>query len=120
MIIANKVWKALESIYEGEKHAKRIKLQIWIFLFQEAKMMEDESVRTYASRIWEIIVEIKAYRGKKEEDEIIWKILKMLTPPFKKVAMMIEQVIPHVDKFLMQGLLENPQNMMFKHPTRVT
>ena len=33
------------------------------------------------------------------EDEIIWKILKTLTPPFKKTTQMIEQVIPCTEKF---------------------
>ena len=33
VITTNKVWEALEAIYEGDKHAKRIKLQNWIFYF---------------------------------------------------------------------------------------
>ena len=79
----NKVWEALETIYDGDKHSKIVKLQNWTCLFQEAKMMEDESISVYASRVSEIFVEIKGCGGKKEDDEIIWMILKTLTPPFK-------------------------------------
>ena len=83
VITTNKVCESLEAIYEGDKQSKRVKLQNWVCLFQEAKMMEDESIRTYVGRISEIVVGIKGCGGKKEYDEIIWKILKTLTPPFK-------------------------------------
>ena len=36
MVIANKVWGALEAIYEGDKNAKRIKLQNWIFFISRS------------------------------------------------------------------------------------
>ena len=38
------MWEALQVIYEGDKHYKRVKLHNWTCLFQEAKMMEDELV----------------------------------------------------------------------------
>ena len=62
-------------------------------------MMEDELVRKYVSIIYKIVVGIKGCGGKKEDDEIIWNILKTLTPPFKHVAMMIEKVIPYAEFF---------------------
>ena len=31
-------WKSLEYTFEGDVYAKRIKLQNWIWLFQDAKM----------------------------------------------------------------------------------
>ena len=66
-----KIWKALESIFEGDKHAKRTRLKNWICLFQEAKMMEDESVRNYICRISKIIAGFKVCEDTNEEDEII-------------------------------------------------
>ena len=63
-----------------------MRLQNWICAFQDAKMMEDESIRSYGGRISYIFVGIKTCGGTKEENEVIWKILKSLTPPFKKVA----------------------------------
>ena len=37
-------------------------------------MMEDELVRKYGGRVSEIVVGIKGCGGKKEYDDIIWKI----------------------------------------------
>ena len=34
----HEIWKALESNYEGDKHAKRVRLQNWICAFHDAKM----------------------------------------------------------------------------------
>ena len=46
-----------------------------ICAFQDAKMMEDESVRSYFDRISEIVAGIKACDEKKDDDEIVWKIV---------------------------------------------
>ena len=48
--------------------------------------MEDESVRNYDGRISKIVTGIRSHGGTKEDDEVIWKILKSLTPPFETVA----------------------------------
>ena len=62
-------------------------------------MMEDESVRSYVGRISEIVVGITSHDGKKYNDEVIWKILKSMTPPFKSVAQMIQLMIPCTANF---------------------
>ena len=51
--------------------------------------MENESIRTNVVRILEIIAGIRSQGGTKEDDEVILKILKSLTPPFKPVVQMI-------------------------------
>ena len=76
----------MENSFEGDEHSKKLRLQNWICAFQDAKMMEDESVRTYIGRISEITAGIKAQGGTKDDDEVIWKILKTLMPPFKLVV----------------------------------
>ena len=48
---SHEIWKALESIFEGDTHTKRVILQNWICTFQDAKMMEDESIRSYVGTI---------------------------------------------------------------------
>ena len=73
----------MENSFEGDEHSKKLRLQSWICTFQNAKMMEDESVRTYVGRILEITAGIRSQEGTKEDDEVIWKILKSLTQPFK-------------------------------------
>ena len=86
---SHEIWKALEANYEGDTHAKRARLQNLHCAFQDARMMEDEFVRSYVGRILEIVAGIRSHGGTKSDDEVIWKILKSLTPPFKTVAQMI-------------------------------
>ena len=69
------MWKALESNYESDKHAKRVRLHNWICAFQDAKMMEDESMRNYVGMISTIVARIQYHGGTKEDDKVIWKIL---------------------------------------------
>ena len=45
------IWKALENSFEGDAHSKKLRLQSWICVFQDAKMMEDEFARKYIGRI---------------------------------------------------------------------
>ena len=86
---SHEIWKALEANYEGDTHAKRVRLQNLHCAFQDARMMEDEYVRCYVGRKSEIVVGIKSHGGTKLDDEVIWKILKSLTPSLKTIAKMI-------------------------------
>ena len=43
--------------------------------------------------------------GTKEEDEVIWKILKTLTPPFKSIVQMIQLLISFTKYFTKETLL---------------
>ena len=74
---------------DGNDHARKMRLHNWICAFQDAKMMEDESIRSYVGRISKIDAGIWSHGGTKEDDEFIWKILEILTPPFNQVAQMI-------------------------------
>lgn len=46
--------------------------------------MEDEFVRSYVGSISKISVGIESYGETNKEDEILWNILKTLTPPCKR------------------------------------
>ena len=48
---SHEIWKDLEANYEGDIHVKRLRLQKFYFAFQDARMMEDESIRSYVGRI---------------------------------------------------------------------
>ena len=51
LVTSYEIWKALESTFESDDHAKRMRLENWIFAFQDARMMEDEFVTSYVCRI---------------------------------------------------------------------
>ena len=63
-----------------------MRLKSWICAYQDTKMMEDESVRSYIGWILEMVVGIQSHGGTKDDDEVIWKILKSLKPPFKPIV----------------------------------
>ena len=91
--------KLLKTSHEGDTHEKRVRLQNLYCTFQDARMMEDESIRSYVGRISEIVAGITSHDGKKSDDEVIWKILKIMTPPFKTVTQMIQLMIPCTKNF---------------------
>ena len=59
------------KIFEGDVYAQRIILQNLICLFQDDKMMEDESIRSYNGKIFEIVAGIRSHGGTKLDDEVI-------------------------------------------------
>ena len=73
----------METSFEGDAHSKKLRLQNWICAFQDVKMMEDEFVRTYGGKISKTTTCIRSQGNTKEDDEVIYKILNSLTPPFK-------------------------------------
>ena len=76
----------MENSFEGDVHSKKLRLQSWICVFQDATIKEDESVRTNIIRISEITIDIRSQGGTNEGDEVIWKILKRLTLLFKPIV----------------------------------
>ena len=105
LVTSHLIWKALENSFEGDEHSKKLRLQNWTCVFQDAKMMEDESIRTYIGRISEIIIDIKSQRGTEDDDEVIWKILKTLIPPFKSTVQMIQLLISCTKDFTKETFL---------------
>ena len=97
--------KALEANYVVDTCIKRVRLQNLHCAFQDARIMEDESMRRYIGRISEIVVAIRSHGGTKLDDEVIWKILRSLTPPFKTIAQMIQLMIPCTENFTKETLL---------------
>ena len=102
---SHEIWKALEENYEGDTHAKRVRLHNLICAFQDTRMMENESIRSYIGRRSEIVVGIISHGGTKLDDEVIWKMFKSLTPPFKTIRQMIQLMIPCTENFTKEILL---------------
>ena len=95
----------MENSFEGDEHSKNFRLQYWICAFQDAKMMEDEFLRTYIGRILEITIGIKAQGETKDDNEFLWKILKTLTLPFKSLVQMIQLLISCTKDFTKEKFL---------------
>ena len=71
LITSHMILKALENSFEGDEHSKKLRLQSQICAYQDAKMMGDESIRTYVGRISEFTAGIRSQGGAKEDNEVI-------------------------------------------------
>lgn len=54
---------------------------------KKLQMNEDERIRAYLQRVIEVVVGIKNCGGTSDEEEVIAKILKSLTPAYKFKSM---------------------------------
>ena len=68
-------------------------------------MMEDESIITYVGNLLEITTSIRSQGGTKQDDEVIWKILKILMPTFMQAVQMIQLLISCTKYFTKETLL---------------
>lgn len=73
--------------------------------------MEDESIKNYIGRISKIIASIRYLSGSKRDDEGIWKILKILSPPSKKTTQMIQLVMPCTKGFTKETFLRRLESV---------
>ena len=92
-----------------------MKLKSLICEIQDVKMMEDHSIINHVGRILEIIIGIGSLGGTKQDDEVIWKILKSLTPSFKSIAQMIQLEMPCTKDFTKETLLEILESEKVNH-----
>ena len=81
----------METMYEGTKKVKDIKLQMLTTLFEELKMSEDESFDFFYSKLNEVVIG-KFNLGEKTEDlKIVRKILRSLPKRFRAKVIAIEE-----------------------------
>lgn len=45
--LANKIWKRLEALYEGDQYTKSTKLKNWKAKMEKLKMQDNENIRAY-------------------------------------------------------------------------
>ena len=88
-----------------------MRLQNWICDFQDAKMMEDESIRSYIGKMLEKFARIWSLARTEQDDEVICKIQKILTPPFKQETEMIQLVMPCTKYFTKETLLRRLESL---------
>ena len=77
---ANQMWKALLNIYGGDENFQRAKRESLRGNFDEMRMEEGENIAQYASRIKEVVSEIRSANGVLDEETINRKVLRTLLP----------------------------------------
>ena len=73
--IAKEAWEILETIYEGTKKVKDIKLQMLTTRFEELKMSEEESFDSFYGKLNEVVIGKFNLGEKTEDSKTVRKIL---------------------------------------------
>ena len=102
--IAKEAWKILETMYEGTKNVKDIKLQMLTSRFEELKMSDDESFDSFYSKLNEVVIGKFNLGEKTEDSKTVRKILRSLSNSFYAKVIAIDESID-LDDIIVQELI---------------
>jgi hypothetical protein len=88
---AQEAWQMLETIYEGTKLVKSIKLQMLISRFEEIKMLEEETFGEFYSKMSGLRNSMVSLRKPVSDVKLIRKILRSLAERFRIKVTTIEE-----------------------------
>ncbi|XP_073153339.1 uncharacterized protein [Henckelia pumila] len=111
-----KAWDILKMEFQGSEKVISIKLQSLWRDFDNVAMKDNEDIRTFISRVVEIINQIKSYGDTIEDKKIVEKVLWSLPQKFEHVVAAIEES-KDLSKFTMvelMGSLEAHEKRMSK------
>jgi hypothetical protein len=89
--IAKDAWKILETIYEGTKLVKSVKLQMLISKFEEIKMLEEETFREFYTKISDLRNSMVSLGKQISFVKLIRKLLRSLPEHFRIKVTTIEE-----------------------------
>jgi len=115
--IAKEAWQILETIYEGTKKVKDIKLQMLTTRFEELKMSEDESFDSFYSKLNEVVIGKFNLGEKTEDSKIVRKILRSLPESFRAKVTAIEES-RDLDDIKVQELIGSLQTYELSLPSQ--
>jgi len=89
--IAKDAWQILETTYEGTKLVKSVKLQMLISKFEEIKMLEDETIGEFYTKISDLRNSMVSLGKQISDVKLIRKILRSLPERFRIKVTTIEE-----------------------------
>jgi hypothetical protein len=89
--IAKDAWQILETMYEGTKLVKSVKLQMLISKFKEIKMLEDETFGEFFTKISDLRNSMVSLGKQISTVKLIRKILRSLPERFRIKLVTIEE-----------------------------
>ena len=81
----------METTYEGTKKVKDTKFQMLTTQFEELKMSEDESFKSFYGKMNEVIIKKFNLGEKTEDSKVVRKILRSLPKSFRAKVTAIEE-----------------------------
>ena len=97
----------LKIIYEGASKVKESKIQTYKGNFEILKMKEEENIREYLLRVYEVFNDIRGLGGKLKEREVVSKVLRTLPMKYDSKVSTLEEcdVIDQVTVNELHGIL---------------
>jgi hypothetical protein len=89
--VAKDAWQILETTYEGTKLVKSVKLQMLIFKFEEIKMLEEETIKEFYTKISNLRNSMVSLGKQISDVKLIQKILRFLPERFRIKVTTIEE-----------------------------
>ncbi|GAU46479.1 hypothetical protein TSUD_177070 [Trifolium subterraneum] len=102
-------WDILQKIYEGDAKVKKVKLQALKRQFELLEMKSDVTIANYFTRVVTLTNQMKNCGSTLNEEEMVEKVLRTLTPKFDHIVVTIEQTKDLSEK------MEDLQNTLEAH-----
>ncbi|KAM1395176.1 hypothetical protein ACFX2F_031133 [Malus domestica] len=87
---AKAAWDTLQQEYKGDVKV-RVKLQSLRRGFEYTHMREDEPLKDYFSRLFDVVTQMKTYGEELPNERIVQKLLISLTKPYDSIVSVIEK-----------------------------
>lgn len=74
------MWEKLKTIYDGDSHVQKAKVDSLKGNFDDMRMKENENIDQYSQIMKDVVATIKGFGGTLEEEYVVRKILRTLLP----------------------------------------
>ncbi|KAM0969390.1 hypothetical protein COP2_018032 [Malus domestica] len=88
---AKTAWDTLQQEYRGDVKVRKVKLQSLRRDFEYTRMREDEPLKDYFSRVFDVVTQMKTYGKELPNERIVQKLLISLTKPYDSIVSVIEE-----------------------------
>ncbi|XP_068328040.1 uncharacterized protein [Pyrus communis] len=89
--IAKGAWEVLQQEYRGDTKVRKVKLQSLRRDFEYTRMRENELLKDYFTRLFDVVNKMKTYGEDLLNERIVQKLLISLTKPYDSIVSVIEE-----------------------------
>ena len=88
---AKGAWEVLQQEYRGDTKVRNVKLQSLRRDFEYTRMRENELLKDYFTRLFDVVNKMKTYGEELPNERIVQKLLISLTKPYDSIVSVIEE-----------------------------
>ncbi|CAN6726057.1 unnamed protein product [Malus baccata var. baccata] len=89
---AKGAWEVLQQEYKGDTKVRKVKLQSLRRDFEYTRMKENELLKDYFTRLFDVVNKMKTYGEELPNERIVQKLLISLTKPYDSIVSVIEEI----------------------------